>query len=91
MRIGDAADADLLTVNTVGFAAWRETQLGACTTAGMCLASQIYARDDHGTRVVDSAPRQSSNPLTNALQNLSLSDNLLTWTHNGTQQQITLR
>ena len=86
-----ASSADSLSVDAGGFAAWRATQLAPCPTAATCLASQIYAHDDRGTRAVDSVPLESSNPLTNPLQHLSLSGDLLTWSHGASLDQITLR
>ncbi len=55
-------------------------------SCGRCLAERIYAHDDQGTRVVDSAPPGSGT----SLANLDLVGNLLTWTHNGMPDQTNL-
>jgi hypothetical protein len=83
--------ADSLSLNASGFTAWRATQLRRCAAARTCIAAQIYAHDDHGTQLLDSAPLDSASPLVNPLANLNLSGNVLTWTRDGTQHQITLQ
>jgi hypothetical protein len=84
---------DSLSLNASGFSAWRATQLRMCAAATTCIAAQVYAHDDHGTRLLDSAPLGSASPLVlvNPLANLNLSGNVLTWTHDGTKHQITLQ
>ena len=62
-----------------------------CAAATTCIAAQIYAHDDHGTQLLDSAPLGSASPLANPLATLNLSGNVLTWTHDGTQHQSTLQ
>jgi Tol biopolymer transport system component len=83
---------DSLSLSASGFSAWRATQLRTCAAATTCIAAQIYAHDDHGTQLLDSAPLGSASPQVpaNPLANLNLSGNVLTWTHDGTQHQITL-
>ena len=85
--------ADSLSLNASGFSAWRATQLRMCAAATTCIAAQVYAHDDHGTQLLDSAPLGSASPLVlvNPLANLNLSGNVLTWTHDGTQHQIALQ
>src|ERR1019366_455468 len=84
---------DSLSLNASGFSAWRATQLRMCAAATTCIAAQVYAHDDHGTRLLDSAPLGSASPLVlvNPLANLNLSGNVLPWTHDGTKHQITLQ
>jgi hypothetical protein len=83
--------ADALTINSSGFAAWH-VNTGSPTRAGctiyVCKSEQIYAHDNHGTRLVDST--QPSGIGTSSLGGLKLSGDTLTWTHDGTPHQITL-
>jgi hypothetical protein len=54
-----------------------------------CESEQLYARDDQGTRVVDTAPPGHGNSIDNvALGGDSL---VLSWTHDGAQRQLELR
>ena len=52
-----------------------------------CVTQQLWAYDSHGTRMLDSAPTPGSD---HALDNLALTGNLLTWTHNGTPRRSQL-
>jgi hypothetical protein len=53
------------------------------------MSEQLYARDDQGARVVDTAPPGQGN----SIGNLRLTDHSLTlsWTHDGAQRQLQLR
>ena len=52
------------------------------------MSEQLYARDDQGTRVLDTAPPGHGNSIGNvALDGDSL---MLTWTHDGAQRQLEL-
>ena len=74
---------------TGGGGAWTSALIDPPSCAGTptCLAAQIYAHDDQGTHLLDEAP---PGPVS-ALANLNLSGNVLTWTHDGAQHQITLK
>ena len=53
-----------------------------------CMSEQLYARDDQGTRVLDTTPPGRSNSISNvALDGDSL---ILTWTHDGARRQLKL-
>jgi WD40-like Beta Propeller Repeat len=52
-----------------------------------CISEQLYARDDQGVRVVDTAtPGQG-----NSIGNVALGSPELSWTHDGAQRQLELR
>jgi hypothetical protein len=54
-----------------------------------CISERLLVRDDHGTRVVDTAPPGHGNSIDNvALNGDSL---VLSWTHDGAQRQLQLR
>lgn len=75
---------DSIALDSSGFTAWRVT-----STENSGTVEQLYADDDRGTRVIDSAGPGGGN----AIGNLALSgDSLtLTWTHDGAQRELTLR
>jgi WD40-like Beta Propeller Repeat len=52
-----------------------------------CISEQLYARDDHGTRVVDTAPPGQGN----SIGNVALDSLVLNWTHDSAQRQLQLR
>jgi WD40-like Beta Propeller Repeat len=54
-----------------------------------CVTEQLYARDDQGTQVVDSALLADGNLIGNVI--LDRDSLALTWTHDGTQRQLQLR
>jgi WD40-like Beta Propeller Repeat len=54
-----------------------------------CISEQLYAHDDQGTRVVDTAPPGSGNSIGNVI--LDGESLMLSWTHDGTQRQLALR
>ena len=77
---------------TGGATAWSSAPVDAPDCAvekTPCVVEQIYARDDHGARVIDSTPPGAGK----SLANISLSANglVLSWTHDGVAEQATLR
>jgi hypothetical protein len=58
-----------------------------CGGAVVCEIEQIYASDDHGTRLLDSIRLPGTG---NALANLRLSGDQLTWTDGGVLRSVTL-
>ena len=54
-----------------------------------CISEQLYAHDDLGTRVVDTAPPGQGNSIANV--GLSVDSVVLSWTHDGAQRQLQLR
>jgi WD40-like Beta Propeller Repeat len=52
-----------------------------------CISEQLYARDDQGARVVDTAPPGQGN----SIGNVALDSSVLSWTHDGAQRQLQLR
>ncbi len=61
---------------------------GCAPPLNPCMSEQLYARDDQGTRVLDTAPPGHTNSISNvALDGDSL---ILTWTHAGAQRQLEL-
>jgi hypothetical protein len=52
-----------------------------------CIAEQLYAHDDKGTQVVDTAPPGQGN----SIGNVALASLALSWTHDGAQRQLQLR
>ena len=70
-------------------ASWRYHELvdaPECAFTTPCVTQQVYAYDSHGTRLLDSTPPGSAT----ALDNLKLTGDLLTWTHNGMPRQAQL-
>jgi hypothetical protein len=52
-----------------------------------CISEQLYARDDQGARVLDTAPPGHGN----LIGNVALDSLVLSWTHDGAQRQLQLR
>lgn len=83
---------DSLTLSSRGFSAWRVTSIPNGPSgpemcgAAPCVVEQLYAHDDHGTRLIDSTPPGSGT----SLANISVSGDLLRWTHDGTPHQTAL-
>jgi hypothetical protein len=74
-----------------GASHWASAKVNsACALhATPCTSEQLYARDDQGTQVVDSAPPGDGNSIGNvALAGDSL---LLSWTSGGVPHQLQLR
>jgi hypothetical protein len=62
---------------------------GCAPQSNPCTSEQLYARDDQGTRVLDTAPPGHGNSIGNvALDGNSL---VLTWTHDSAPRQLGLR
>jgi Tol biopolymer transport system component len=77
---------------TGGTSAWTASAVDVPDCAAMktqCIAETLYARDDGGTRVIDSAPPGNGKSLSNV--NLGANSTILYWTHDGQQRQATLR
>jgi WD40-like Beta Propeller Repeat len=79
------------TAPTGGANAWTSATVdvpGCPLPVYPCMSEQLYAHDDQGTRVLDTAPYSHGNPIGNvALDGDSL---ILTWTHDGAQRQLEL-
>ena len=70
-----------------GASAWSVAAVDVpdCAAAGTaCVAETLYARDDHGTRVIDSAPPGNGNSLVNV--QMFGNNPFLYWTHDGQQR-----
>jgi hypothetical protein len=82
--VGDS-DGDILTSTdpTGGANAWRSAPLDV--PGG--ISERLLVRDDHGTRVVDTAPPGHGN----SIGNVALASRVLSWTHDGAQRQLHLR
>ena len=52
-----------------------------------CMSEQLFARDDQGARMIDTAPPGQGN----SIGNVALDSLKLNWTHNGAPQQLDLR
>ena len=52
-----------------------------------CISEQLYAHDDQGTRVVDTAPPGQGT----SIGDITLGSLVLSWTHDGAQRQLHLR
>ena len=73
---------------TAGSSAWGAATVDApaCAASAGCATEQIFAHDGSGTRSLDSTGPGSGKQL----QALNLTDNQLTWTHDGTAESTTL-
>ena len=77
---------------TGGANAWRSAAVdipGCASQTTPCSLEQLYAHDDQGTRVVDTAPPSQGNPISNVA--LDGKSSVLSWTHDGAQRQVQLR
>jgi len=85
-------DILISTAPSGGANAWTSATVdvpGCAPLLRPCNSEQLYARDDQGTRVLDTAPPAHGNTIGNvALGGDSL---MLTWTHDGAQRQLELR
>jgi hypothetical protein len=75
---------------TGGANAWTSAAVdipGCAPPLNPCISEQLYARDDQGTRVLDTAPPGHSN----SIGNVALDSLVLSWTHDGAQRQLQLR
>jgi hypothetical protein len=86
-----ASDDTLLssTDPTGGATAWTSAPVDVPGCPGPltpCMSERLFARDDHGARMIDSAPPGQGDSISNvALNSLELS-----WTHNGAPRQLEL-
>jgi hypothetical protein len=71
---------------TGGASAWSTANVDVASCAP-CIAEQLYAHDNQGTRIIDSAPAGSGT----AIANVQLTGDELTWTHDGTPLELTLQ
>jgi hypothetical protein len=75
-----------------GASAWTSAAVdipGCQPQSAPCIIEQLYAHDDQGTQVIDTAPPGQGNTIGNvALNGDSLT---LSWTHAGAQRQLQLR
>lgn len=60
---------------------------GCAPPLSPCISEQLYAHDDQGTRVLDTAPPGHGN----SIGNVALDSLVLSWTHDGVQRQLQLR
>jgi hypothetical protein len=74
---------------TGGASAWSSAPVDMCPSpSAPCISEGLYARDDQGTRVIDTAPPGHGTSIGNmAFKGDSLT---LTWTHDGAQRQLPL-
>ena len=74
---------------TGGASTWTRAavDIPGCAPQSMpCISEQLYARDDHGTRVVDTAAPGHGI----SIANVALDSSVLSWTHDGAQRQLQL-
>jgi hypothetical protein len=77
------------TAPTGGANAWTSATVdipGCAPPINPCISAQLYARDDQGTRVLDTAPPGQGN----SIGNVALDSLVLSWTHDGVQRQLQL-
>jgi hypothetical protein len=75
---------------TGGATTWTSTavDIPGCEPQSIpCISEQLYARDDRGTRVLDTAPPGQGH----SIANVALDSLVLSWTHDGAQRQLQLR
>ena len=90
--IASDTDGNILTSTdpTGGANAWTSAAVdipGCAPAINPCISGQLYARDDQGTRVLDTAPPGQGN----SIGNVALDSLVLSWTHDGAQRQLQLR
>jgi hypothetical protein len=91
--VGDANGNILTSTNPTGGAGtWTNAavDIPPCTQQSTpCISEQLYARDDQGTRVVDTSPPGFGH----SIGNVSLAGDslVLSWSHDGRQRQLDLR
>jgi hypothetical protein len=73
---------------TGGPSTWTDALIDgpSCAVNTPCITEQLYAHDDQGTSVLDTAGPGSSN----SIANITLTGDQLTWTHDGTPHSATL-
>jgi hypothetical protein len=85
--VGVGGGGVLTSTNPTGGAgAWNFVAVDVPPHCAPCIAEQLYAHDNQGTRIVDSAPSGSGT----VIGNVQLTGDELTWTHDGTPHEITL-
>lgn len=89
VAIDNAGHVITSTNPTGGASAWTRALIDGpdCALTTPCLTEKLYAHDSQGTRTIDSTPPGSGDALTNVV----LAGNELTWTVNGGSRQVTLR
>ena len=82
---GDVITSTNPAARRAGASSWSSDLIDAdpSCVATPCPLDELYAHDNDGTRLIDSTPR-------GGIANVKLSGALLTWTHGGTPQQVTL-
>jgi hypothetical protein len=85
-------NGDVLTSTdpTGGAKAWSSATVdvpGCPQPSTPCTSERLLVRDDHGTKVVDTAPPGHGN----SIGNVALASLVLSWTHDGAQRQLQLR
>lgn len=91
--VGDQNGNILTTTNPAGGAnGWASAAAdipGCEPRLAPCISERLYARDDQGTQVVDTAPPGQGNSIGNVA--LNRDSTTLSWTHDGVQRQLQLR
>jgi hypothetical protein len=90
VAVDDLGNAFTTTNPLGGASAWSSALIDgpASCTATPCVVEELYARDSQGTRLIDGP---TSAGAANSLANITFSGNRLTWIHDGTPEQATLR
>jgi hypothetical protein len=89
VAVSNTGDAVTSSDPAAGISSWNDALIAGppCELAHTgCVSEQLYAYDDSGTRPVDSTPPDSGS----AIANVGIVGTLLSWTHNGTPQTMTL-
>ena len=85
---GDQIGNILTTTDPTGGAnAWTSALVdipGCDPQSAPCISEQLYAHDDQGARIVDTAPPGQGN----SIRNVALDSHVLSWTHDGAQRQL---
>jgi hypothetical protein len=92
--IASDADGNILTSTdpTGGANTWTSAAVdipGCAPQSRPCESARLYARDDRGTRTVDTAAPGATTSISNVA--LAGDSHVLTWTHDGGPQQLELR
>ena len=72
---------------TGGARAWTNTPI--CQQTTPCISEQLFAHDDQGTRVIDTAPPGQGKSIANVTP--AANSLTLNWTHDTAQRQLQLR
>jgi hypothetical protein len=88
---GDSNGNILTSTDPTGGAnAWSNAPVDMCPPSSTpCISEQLFARDDQGSRIIDTAPPGQGN----SIENVRVTGDSLTlsWTHDGARRQLPLR